>query len=671
MTHPVLPARRIVALLLVAAAVCSLALIRSAKGPDSVAVPPGAHPGQITLEPCEYEGLKADCGTLVVPENRRDPRSRMIALPVTRVHARSPDPGEPVFRLEGGPGRTNMQFPGVGRFNADRDVVLVGYRGVDGSSQLQCPEVSAVMEKPRDLLGPKVIKALARAFRDCSNRLQSEGVDLAGYTVPQRVDDLEAARVALGYGKVDLVSESAGTRYAMVYSWRHPSSVHRSVMIGVNPPGRFLWKGADSDAQIRRYAELCAADERCRSRTGDLTAAVRRGAGDAPDRWMGLPVHAGNVSLATFFGLMETSEAGGPLNAPMTLDALQAADQGDASGLWMQSLMANLAFPQAQVWGEVAAMARADRAAAKAHFAAGRDGSILGNAGSRFLFGEGDLVDAWPGNPDDDAYAEVQESSTETLMITGELDGATPPANIGEVLPKLRNGHRVVLEGIGHTGDFWHLQKPAATHLITTFLDSGRVDASKYVAVEVDLDPSVSHTVLAKSIAGGMLALPLLCALVLAGVARRVRRRGRLQNAASATMRTLFASLAGLAGWMLSALVVLAASVPVGLTDRSLAMVAVAFPVAAAVYAGWLDRGRPERTRRIALAATVAGAVVGSWIGHGAAEELVGLFTAILGAVTVANLALIAVDVTTGDVAVHAAARSRSHISPISRISAG
>lgn len=58
----------------------------------------------LSLAPCDYEtdggALEAECGTLVVPENRDDPDSRLIALPVTRIAARSNDPGEPIFRLD-------------------------------------------------------------------------------------------------------------------------------------------------------------------------------------------------------------------------------------------------------------------------------------------------------------------------------------------------------------------------------------------------------------------------------------------------------------------------------------------------------------------------------------------------------------------------------------------
>jgi pimeloyl-ACP methyl ester carboxylesterase len=86
---------------------------------------------------------------------------------------------------------------------------------------------------------------------------------------------MEAARTALGYDRIDLLSESAGTRTAIIYSWRYPESIRRSVMIGVNPPGHFLYYPGTTDEQIDRYAALCAKDDSCRARTDDLSASLR------------------------------------------------------------------------------------------------------------------------------------------------------------------------------------------------------------------------------------------------------------------------------------------------------------------------------------------------------------------------------------------------------------
>lgn len=148
--------------------------------------------------------MAADCGTLVVPENRNDPPTRLVAIPVTRIRARSQSPGHPIFRLEGGPGKTNMDFDTANRLAEDHDVVLVGYRGVNGSVRLDCHEVVTALKTYGPFLGKQSLDAHRQAFSDCATRLQNDGVDLAGYTLAQRADDLEAARKALGKSKSTL-----------------------------------------------------------------------------------------------------------------------------------------------------------------------------------------------------------------------------------------------------------------------------------------------------------------------------------------------------------------------------------------------------------------------------------------------------------------------------------
>jgi hypothetical protein len=74
---------RVVALALIAVLVAGLLYLRFAPGAGSVAVPEGASASDLILEPCEYVtdrgSYAADCETLVVPETRADPESRLIA----------------------------------------------------------------------------------------------------------------------------------------------------------------------------------------------------------------------------------------------------------------------------------------------------------------------------------------------------------------------------------------------------------------------------------------------------------------------------------------------------------------------------------------------------------------------------------------------------------------
>ncbi len=639
---------RITGLVLIAILALGLAYVKLASGGDKVTVPAGAKAGQLSLHPCHYGteqgSYGADCGTLVVSENRAQPGSRLIALPVTRIRSLSSHPGAPVFRLEGGPGRSNVHFKDASRLAENHDVVLVGYRGVDGSVQLDCPEVASALKRSTDLLGQKSFDAYTRGFRDCAARLRADGVDLRGYSIPAQVDDFEAARTALGYGKIDLVSESAGTRTAMIYAWRYPKSIHRSVMIGVNPPGHFLWDPKTTDAQIQRYSRLCAQDPACSKRTDNLAATMREAESEIPSRFWGLPFDENAARVASFYGLMETTADEAPLNAPMTISTLMSAAKGDPSGLWFLSLMARMAFPESFVWGELAAMARGDTLAAKRYFARGpqRKDSILGNPGTEFLYAGGGLIDAWPATPDENEYATVRDSNVETLLVGGTLDFATPAVNATrDLLPHLPKGRQVVLSELGHTNSFWVEQPKASTRLLNTFFDTGKVDTSLYTPLKVDFTPELTHTALGKGFAGTFYGLPAIALLSLLLMWRRVRRRGRIGHTASVLLRSVFTVVLGLAGWFAGLVVVFFAFPAVPLDDAALAIFSVGIPIGVGIHLAALDRDRPQRWR---FAIVLAGALLGAWVGFQAGTSLLALITTIVGAALGSNLAAIVLD---------------------------
>ena len=639
---------RIVALVLIGLALVGLAYIKVAGAEEPVTVPKGAIAGDLLLHPCTYStedgGYAADCGTLVVPENRADPESRLIAVSVTRIRAQAANPKEPVFRLQGGPGLTNMSFGIASRFAADRDVVLVGYRGIDSSVRLDCPEVESALKRSTDFLSEASMQAFGDGLRSCATRLTDDGVDLAGYSLPERVDDLEAVRKALGYDQIDLLSESAGTRTAMIYAWRYPDIIHRSVMVGVNPPGHFVWDAKTTDDQIQRYATACARDSSCSGRTEDLAASMSETSADLPDRWFFLPIDEGTLRVGSFYSLAETTQENAPLTAPMELDSWLADEGGDASGLWLTSLFADFFFPQAFVWGEYASTARTDARAADAYFSRETNYANLGYAATAFGWGGGRLIDAWPATPDEAEYSQVRPSNVETLLIGGELDTATPPQwATRDLLPQLPNGHQVVLPGFGHSTSFWFDQKDAGTHLVNTYLDSGGVDDSHYVDRPVDFTPEVTQTALGKGIAGSMVGLAALTVLSLLWLA--LRRKPRFGRTSSALLRSVYPVVLGLGGWFAGVLLVVTTMPETPLDDQRFATLSVGLPVGLSIYWAWVTRDSTVTPKLIGFALGLSGALAGAWLGFHAGTDLLALVTAILGAIAGANLALVVFDV--------------------------
>jgi pimeloyl-ACP methyl ester carboxylesterase len=649
-TTRILTSTRVVALALIAVLIAGLVYVRLAPGPDPVLVPDGARAGDLILEPCKYPtengSYAADCGTLVVPETRADPGSRLIALPVTRIRARSDDPKDPVFFLTGGPGQSNMAFPIANRYVGDRDFVMVGYRGIDGSVRLDCPEVESALKRSTDVLSEEFFRAYGDGYRSCADRLTSEGLNLSSYGLVQQIDDLEAARVELGYDQINLLSESAGTRTAMIYGWRYPESISRSVMVSVNPPGNFLLDPETTDEQISRYAALCAGDGSCRARTGDLAATMRQITADIPDRWLFLPIKDGNVRVMATFGLLDSTPAASPTPAPMTVDAWLAAAEGDTSGFWFISVLADLLLPELFVRGQYAAAAMLDAQAARDYFAAGQgDPSNLGGAATAFTWGGGDLADAWPAAPDEASYRRARTSEVETLLIGGQLDPMAPPqAATTQLLPYLPNGHQVVLPGFGHQSTVFREQPEASARLINTFFDSGQVDDSLYVPANLDFRPSISFGGIAKIALGVMLTLAALTVLSLFLIARRVRTQGRIAPKSGALLRSVYPLVLGLGGWCLGALIVLTTLPGVRIDNQLLVIVSVGVPIGLGIYWAWVHRAFSAHSKQVGIAAAAAGALTGAWLGFHATDAPLAVLTAIVGAIAGANLALILLD---------------------------
>jgi pimeloyl-ACP methyl ester carboxylesterase len=162
---------------------------------------------RIELSECRLPKLAsaAQCGTLEVPEDRMNPSGRRIpiAFAVLPANTLSAKP-DPLFMLAGGPGQSaDAVAPLAGMLGGvrrDRDIVLVDPRGTGKSAPLQCAALA-----PRDLFDELIDTDIAGAAGRCLVELKARAnVDVAQYTTPAFVADLDAVRDALGYERINL-----------------------------------------------------------------------------------------------------------------------------------------------------------------------------------------------------------------------------------------------------------------------------------------------------------------------------------------------------------------------------------------------------------------------------------------------------------------------------------
>ncbi|UCH79433.1 MAG: alpha/beta fold hydrolase [Candidatus Coatesbacteria bacterium] len=444
---------------------------------------------ELQLTPSTYrlgeEEVGADVGALVVPENRASPETRTIEVPVVRLPAAAAGSTEPVFLLAGGPGQTNLwsRLP-TGQLGA-RDVVMVGYRGVDGSVSLDLPEVGEAMAAPRPL-SVESRKRTAAAWRAGYERLRAAGVDVEAYNLVSVVDDVEAAREALGYERLHLYSWSYGTRLAYLYGLRYPDRVYRSVMVGANPPGRFVWEAEMVERQLAYYAELWRRDGAAAARAPDLLGTIREVLASLPAAWNGFTLDADKVRVWTFAAL--DTRAG----AAAAFDAFLSAAAGDFAGLVAMQFMFDEFARRGPNFGDMAAKAVGADFDPSRDYEAEMDppGAVLGSPLS-LLYWTGMKYEAWPYRSLPEEYRTLRDTDVATLVVSGSVDFTTPPAYAEEeLLPHLRRGHHLLLAELGHCYDLAGLRPQAHRKLVEVFFGRGEVDASGFEYEPMDFTPA-------------------------------------------------------------------------------------------------------------------------------------------------------------------------------------
>lgn len=302
---------------------------------------------------------------------------------------------------------------------------------------------------------------------------------------------METARTALGYYRINLLSQSYGTRIAQIYAYQQPKIIYRSVMVGVNPPGRFVWEPETIDRQIEYYSHLWSQDSVCRSRTLDLTQTLRNVLQNMPNHWIFFPIDKGKVKLIAFALLYHRN------TAAQVFDTFIAAEKGDPSGLALMTLAYNFMFPKMITWGDLAAKAISADYDSTRNYASEMDppNSILGSPFSKLLWSLAD----WPTESIPEEYRKVQNSFVPTLLLSGSIDFSTPAEYAtNQLLPQLENGKQVILKEMGHTHDLWNVQRPATVRLVTSFFDSGIADNSLFTYSTMDFHVSLGFPLIIK-----------------------------------------------------------------------------------------------------------------------------------------------------------------------------
>lgn len=401
-----------------------LALLLVASGTSPAQAPSDA--SRIALANCTLPELTraARCGAIEVAENPDKPNGRQIriavaVLPAASGHARA----DPILVLMGGPGESAIDAAGLYErwfrpLLRDRDLVLVDQRGAGRSGPLTCDLTPGGDAMPllSDIFP-------ANAIERCVMELRARA-DLTRYGYGNFADDLEAVRLALGYGTLNLFGGSYGTRALQVFLRRHPDSVRTAFLGSVVPIDIVAPETMATTVQVEldRLFTACGADARCRGRYPDLSTQFAR-IMDRLDRGqvqVTLPGQAGRHVLRRGpVAAWIRARLYRPSSAAELPYAIDRADRGD----WQPIVRGVVASADAELsFGLFFAITCNE----DMRFAAHPPVAASGFLGDYRLRQQAAACRFWPSSPLPVDYRAAVHSSVPVLFSTGGNDGGTP-----------------------------------------------------------------------------------------------------------------------------------------------------------------------------------------------------------------------------------------------------
>ncbi|MCQ0112531.1 alpha/beta hydrolase [Zhouia amylolytica] len=213
-------------------------------------------------------------GYLEVLENRNNPSSKTIQIPIYIFKSRSDHPQpDPIIYTVGGPGSTTMpsaQYMKYYKYLDDRDFILVEQRGnYYASPSLNCPEWSQALKTINlpDFDASKSDSLLTKAAKSCRDRLTKKGVDLNGYNTNEIAADVNDLVTVLGIKHYNLLTMSYSTKIAQVLMRDYPQRIRSVVMDSPLP----LEVNYDEESvqnlleSVDMLLSDCEADKQCNS----------------------------------------------------------------------------------------------------------------------------------------------------------------------------------------------------------------------------------------------------------------------------------------------------------------------------------------------------------------------------------------------------------------------
>ena len=380
---------------------------------------------------CYLDGLdeQFQCGKISVPENPKQPDGKQIDIHFAILPAiKNTHPDEALLAIAGGPGQSAIENAAgfdrmLTKVRQQRDILLIDQRGTGQSNILSCDDgdLNALNINEDDL-------DMLAITEEC---LAGIDADVTQYGSNTALKDFEAVREFLGYTKLHLYGISYGSRMAQLYMRHYPEALATVTLDGVVPMQQSVVAiGSSIERGLNVLWRDCKSNPECQQQFPDLVDEYNKVDQQLADAPISQKVRDPQTDEPSDFLLTRSKYSGAirmamymPNTRSLIPHAIHQAAQGNYQPiLGIYSLTANstgiaMGMHASVVCGEdIHRITEQMRKDAKESYIS-----------SSMLDGLEKTCEAWPTKQEDDSFSNPIDSDIPTLLLSGELDPATPP----------------------------------------------------------------------------------------------------------------------------------------------------------------------------------------------------------------------------------------------------
>nr|WP_144214424.1 alpha/beta hydrolase [Shewanella donghaensis] len=433
-------------------------------------------PNNAILSSCYLDGLseQMQCGSLELPENPAMPNGKTISIHYAVLPAIKPSfQKQAMFAIAGGPGQSAIENAAgfnrvLAKVRQDRDILLVDQRGTGQSNILACEDntMSALSFNDDNI----------DITKDTQVCLDAIDADVSQYGSLTALTDFEAVRQHLGYEKLHIYGVSYGTRMAQLYMREYPQAIATVTLDGVVPMQQSVIAiGSAIDRGYDLLFKDCQQNSQCQQQFPELkqefeqmdsalakTPIITQTRDPQTDEIASFTLTRGKYNGAIRMALYM------PNIRALIPHAIHQAAQGNYQpilgiyALTTDSTGIALGMHASVVCGEdIHRITDEMRQQAQDSYMS-----------RTMLEGLEETCKVWSIPTVDDSFSDAIESDIPTLLLSGELDPATPPSWGDMATEKLTNAKHFTSQYSTHGVAY----QSCGNDLIADLVRSGSVD---------------------------------------------------------------------------------------------------------------------------------------------------------------------------------------------------